>query len=137
MNVAPTSSPRAWRGAIHRARACYALPDQEETLALIMEARPVNYRGLMKKVEQVVAAMERGDDVGRTVHTVVDTIIVKFHDELGIYGGRSYVRKGDCYVLEGVLDRKSTRLNSSHSQISYAVFCLKKKKKNLHSNRVT
>src|SRR2546430_10864855 len=28
----------------------------------------------------------------------------------------------------GSLDRKSTRLNSSHSQISYAVFCLKKKK---------
>src|SRR2546430_13134040 len=28
-------------------------------------------------------------------------------------------------------DRKSTRLNSSHSQISYAVFCLKKKKFNL------
>src|SRR2546427_5125110 len=27
------------------------------------------------------------------------------------------------------IDRKSTRLNSSHSQISYAVFCLKKKKK--------
>src|SRR5216683_5470027 len=34
-------------------------------------------------------------------------------------------------VLEGgpVLDRKSTRLNSSHDQISYAVFCLKQKKK--------
>src|SRR5688572_33353603 len=33
--------------------------------------------------------------------------------------------------VNGVLheDRKSTRLNSSHSQISYAVFCLKKKKK--------
>src|SRR2546430_11977750 len=32
------------------------------------------------------------------------------------------------------LDRKSTRLNSSHSQISYAVFCLKKKKhKDEHS----
>src|SRR2546430_7482053 len=28
-----------------------------------------------------------------------------------------------------LLDRKSTRLNSSHSQISYAVFCLKKKKR--------
>src|SRR5688572_31816502 len=28
----------------------------------------------------------------------------------------------------GATDRKSTRLNSSHSQISYAVFCLKKKK---------
>src|SRR5690349_23338480 len=31
--------------------------------------------------------------------------------------------------LEHVLDRKSTRLNSSHVEISYAVFCLKKKKK--------
>src|SRR3712207_7245596 len=29
---------------------------------------------------------------------------------------------------EGALDRKSTRLNSSHANISYAVFCLKKKK---------
>src|SRR5437879_8577552 len=32
-------------------------------------------------------------------------------------------------VAEGPLDRKSTRLNSSHRCISYAVFCLKKKKK--------
>src|SRR5688572_31608074 len=32
-------------------------------------------------------------------------------------------------------DRKSTRLNSSHSQISYAVFCLKKKKKKRNQNR--
>src|SRR6266567_6128301 len=31
-------------------------------------------------------------------------------------------------------DRKSTRLNSSHSQISYAVFCLKKKKKESNCN---
>src|SRR5438034_4036259 len=31
--------------------------------------------------------------------------------------------------LEGSTDRKSTRLNSSHTVISYAVFCLKKKKK--------
>src|SRR5688572_32111144 len=35
------------------------------------------------------------------------------------------VREGD-----EIVDRKSTRLNSSHSQISYAVFCLKKKKNN-------
>src|SRR2546430_4381293 len=32
-------------------------------------------------------------------------------------------------VKRRLIDRKSTRLNSSHSQISYAVFCLKKKKK--------
>src|SRR2546430_3824221 len=37
----------------------------------------------------------------------------------------------DVLLLSGgrKSDRKSTRLNSSHSQISYAVFCLKKKKK--------
>src|SRR2546430_7959507 len=35
--------------------------------------------------------------------------------------------------IYGLLDRKSTRLNSSHSQISYAVFCLKKKNKNSNS----
>src|SRR3712207_8114705 len=32
-------------------------------------------------------------------------------------------------------DRKSTRLNSSHANISYAVFCLKKKKKHIHFHR--
>src|SRR5256886_12411524 len=36
-------------------------------------------------------------------------------------------RRGACVRCYG--DRKSTRLNSSHSQISYAVFCLKKKNK--------
>src|SRR2546430_10447122 len=42
--------------------------------------------------------------------------------------------------LQVVVDRKSTRLNSSHSQISYAVFCLKKKKTMLdspHTSRYT
>src|SRR2546427_7779330 len=37
-------------------------------------------------------------------------------------------------LAEGQEDRKSTRLNSSHSQISYAVFCLKKKKKKKKEN---
>src|SRR2546429_3549853 len=36
-------------------------------------------------------------------------------------------------VRGGVVDRKSTRLNSSHGYISYAVFCLKKKKKTENS----
>src|SRR2546421_5920975 len=36
------------------------------------------------------------------------------------------------YVMAWQQDRKSTRLNSSHDQISYAVFCLKKKKKKRH-----
>src|SRR5258707_2665834 len=36
--------------------------------------------------------------------------------------------EGRLKDLEAKLDRKSTRLNSSHANISYAVFCLKKKK---------
>src|SRR5438309_6568480 len=37
----------------------------------------------------------------------------------------------------GAQDRKSTRLNSSHSSISYAVFCLKKKKKKKKKSEIT
>src|SRR2546430_12636783 len=73
-------------------------------------------------------------------------LLVLKHQELGVENAR-LVRAGavlglDLQVLEVALhvahggaqaahfflDRKSTRLNSSHSQISYAVFCLKKKK---------
>src|SRR5256886_8545598 len=48
--------------------------------------------------------------------------------------GRGRVHAAAC---AGRGDRKSTRLNSSHSQISYAVFCLKKKKKHIHLYRHT
>src|SRR5262245_64338545 len=49
--------------------------------------------------------------------------------------GKAYTDGGLAYLKlseSGLLDRKSTRLNSSHLGISYAVFCLKKKKKNKH-----
>ncbi|HXO21159.1 MAG TPA: hypothetical protein VOA87_14690, partial [Thermoanaerobaculia bacterium] len=65
------------------------------------ESRPVNYRALMKKVEQVVAALERAEDLGTTIQTSIETIIRKFRAELGIYGGRLYKRHGSFYVLEG------------------------------------
>src|SRR2546430_5856717 len=42
--------------------------------------------------------------------------------------GRSALQHGEGQLVRPDPDRKSTRLNSSHSQISYAVFCLKKKK---------
>src|SRR2546430_13122538 len=42
-------------------------------------------------------------------------------------GGEERRPAGVALDQGGALDRKSTRLNSSHSQISYAVFCLKKK----------
>src|SRR2546430_5848283 len=43
-------------------------------------------------------------------------------------GGRRHGEGEQLHAGIGRVDRKSTRLNSSHSQISYAVFCLKKKK---------
>src|SRR5207249_5253344 len=43
-------------------------------------------------------------------------------------------REPGALLAPGILDRKSTRLNSSHVSISYAVFCLKKKKKKLHDH---
>src|SRR2546422_6177366 len=50
------------------------------------------------------------------------------------HGGRAVARPvhsgGSRYPGAAREDRKSTRLNSSHGYISYAVFCLKKKKKN-------
>src|SRR3712207_7420199 len=44
-------------------------------------------------------------------------------------------RPGVAFYV-AVVDRKSTRLNSSHANISYAVFCLKKKKKNNTTNLI-
>src|SRR5690606_14298057 len=49
----------------------------------------------------------------------------------GRAGGR-----GGGRARGGGLDRKSTRLNSSHVKISYAVFCLKKKKKRIRDDRI-
>src|SRR6266853_4148111 len=63
---------------------------------------------------------------------------LSLHDALPIYGDSSTGAGGQLAGQDApstgssgtvVVDRKSTRLNSSHSQISYAVFCLKKKKK--------
>src|SRR2546427_4935382 len=53
-------------------------------------------------------------------------------DRYGIV--HSHLFHGATDVVE-VVDRKSTRLNSSHSQISYAVFCLKKKKNKKKNQR--
>src|SRR5438874_6795266 len=78
--------------------------------------------------------------------TPAEIYTLSLHDALPIFGGREWrvtaVQDQDA-LLDSVftdadlqafpygllLDRKSTRLNSSHVEISYAVFCLKKKKR--------
>src|SRR5688572_31287352 len=70
---------------------------------------------------------------------------LSLHDALPILGFKSVSKslspcgsrgEGDGRKLQSraMTDRKSTRLNSSHSQISYAVFCLKKKKQSNNNN---
>src|SRR2546430_11483235 len=54
----------------------------------------------------------------------------KYPDKVNLRGYNPTVNGNKNQVkqaAEEIIDRKSTRLNSSHSQISYAVFCLKKK----------
>src|SRR5204862_7140056 len=69
-----------------------------------------------------------------------DIYTLSLHDALPISMRTSKVNLGGtpvirlrkscsrCGRITGISDRKSTRLNSSHVEISYAVFCLKKKK---------
>src|SRR2546427_7770768 len=74
----------------------------------------------------------------RVMHSAVHVLAVESIVRLSPHHGSrleqsigmraQHLVQGDPAALES--DRKSTRLNSSHSQISYAVFCLKKKKNN-------
>src|SRR5437667_6356189 len=78
---------------------------------------------------------------GLSVHAddaqhLVAALVVEEREARGVAGPAEFADGpggGEQLVLDldllGVLDRKSTRLNSSHITISYAVFCLKKKRK--------
>src|SRR3712207_8067810 len=70
--------------------------------------------------------LERGN-FDETVDSLAIRAKKKQYHRSGILAGL----RGEYSVLHknGKKDRKSTRLNSSHANISYAVFCLKKKKK--------
>lgn len=69
---------------------------------MTVEATPVNYRDLMKKVEQAAEAIDRTDDTTSTIHSAVSLIIGQFRDELGLFAGRLYRRQGKSFVLEKV-----------------------------------
>src|SRR5690606_40888389 len=77
---------------------------------------------------QGVKDMVRVSD-SRMSGTSFGTVILHVTPEAAAGGVFSIVQSGDKIRLDvpnRVLDRKSTRLNSSHVKISYAVFCLKK-----------
>src|SRR2546422_5388195 len=62
------------------------------------------------------------------VHRHLDDVVAVGRED--VHDGDAAARAHRCAVdVARLRDRKSTRLNSSHGYISYAVFCLKKKKK--------
>src|SRR5690606_40758360 len=78
------------------------------------------FRSVMKHTARKVRRLYRNQVIAGFAGSVADaiTLFEKFEGKLEEHGGH--------------LDRKSTRLNSSHVKISYAVFCLKKKKQQLN-----
>src|SRR5207248_11205490 len=87
----------------------------DTAVAVLLELNPQYVRGVTPPGRSVVVRVPRGRG----------TLVAVRYDSLPITERITFV---DHYVSRG--DRKSTRLNSSHRTISYAVFCLKKKKTN-------
>src|SRR5437773_9226715 len=101
----------------------------------ILEERPrgrfsIRSRGRRRRPELEVRRVDRGADLGERLALGLHAHHVT-RDVHAERSGGGVTRERDPPRLLR-LDRKSTRLNSSHITISYAVFCLKKKiKKNL------
>src|SRR3712207_7736710 len=81
----------------------------------------------------------------RSARTEGDVVVDRLGERVGLledhpdplaHLDRIHVRAVEilAVVEDATVDRKSTRLNSSHANISYAVFCLKKKKKSNYRN---
>src|SRR2546426_5399914 len=90
------------------------------------------YTTLFRSVQTLPSAphdVRRRGDCFQTTCIAADTL-----DPFGINGDVAHLA-GEAGRAGPKLDRKSTRLNSSHLVISYAVFCLKKKKKYTKHNR--
>src|SRR5438034_3468814 len=81
--------------------------------ALVVDGESLTYSSLRRLAGRIASA------IAENGHTRSPLVAVWAHRSQTAYAG-----------ILGSLDRKSTRLNSSHTVISYAVFCLKKKKKN-------
>src|SRR3712207_7676689 len=78
------------------------------------------YTTLFRSAEQ--AARSRTQDILGVLARHRESLVLVVHSS-------NIVFHGLLVVTQGRTDRKSTRLNSSHANISYAVFCLKKKNK--------
>src|SRR5207253_6095953 len=81
----------------------------------------------LERLEQGLKLLLRQSETSFSNHALVKSLI-EILNECGVVDNARLESKwrAECAKLNGKADRKSTRLNSSHVAISYAVFCLKK-----------
>src|SRR5699024_11891196 len=102
--------------------ALRVLENEHQYLQHVME----QWHTIVLAFENNVYTLEEGHEALQTLRTMVKDFIEPL---------KNHTEKEEKYLFHrlalyvGTEDRKSTRLNSSHVSISYAVFCLKKKKK--------
>src|SRR3989449_6808921 len=102
---------------------------------LVINLDKPNFRVLDDGVPQEIRYFSRQTDLPLRIGMLLDTSNsirdrLQFEQDAAVGFLFSVLRRGKDQSF--LIDRKSTRLNSSHGYISYAVFCLKKKKKNMH-----
>src|SRR5258708_9497661 len=115
---------------------------------IVAAPKPRTFAGTMRELDSVTERLESAMGIVRPVEAVATTPELRaaynkvqrdvsaFYSSIPLNEGlwraiQAYAATADAKSLTGTrkaLDRKSTRLNSSHQIISYAVFCLKKKK---------
>src|SRR5690242_21117894 len=134
----PASATPALRAACCPSRISAGLRE-------ILEAGVLPEEGQPDRADRAVALLAY-DDLGHTLvlrFLVVNLVAIDEQDHVSVLldrAGLAQVRHDRSLVralLEAAVeDRKSTRLNSSHMSISYAVFCLKKKKNKQQDNHM-
>src|SRR5207245_11449506 len=103
----------------------FTLPSTSEIYTLSLhDALPISQRHLHATGGPFAFGRRRGHVVGVGSVAVTDDFAINLRA----------ARLGVAQFLQEQ-DRKSTRLNSSHGSISYAVFCLKKKKKKIKTTK--
>src|SRR5688572_3263976 len=130
LNEALTLARRGGNPLVYDAHLLLALLQQEEGIVVpLLHKIGGNVSDLRSRVEREIARYPKQTNpqptLSRELHQVMDKA-----DEFAKSLGDEFVSTEHLLVALADVrgDRKSTRLNSSHSQISYAVFCLKKKK---------
>src|SRR5699024_11492100 len=102
------------------------LPDQMEVPVLLKMGDHISTDEILAGGSRVLPYRSNLPEISKFTFEIVDSTYYERAKETVDKGGHAIVA-GYNYGQGSSRDRKSTRLNSSHVSISYAVFCLKKK----------